>query len=160
MLTRAAPGSSTYFMLVVDGHGVSCARGFEERWSAGARVKERNAEVHPDLCLAEFGRVSVGHIEGIEWVAQCKVYLKLRYLWYKMLYWVVAMVSTSTFLLSLLLTCLFILLDDVPHTSPDALVQTDNGPIAQPIPSLCNTVVFLQCAVSDLCPCQVRCLAY
>lgn len=40
MLTWAAPGGSTYFMLVVDGHGEGYARGWRRVGRAGASVKD------------------------------------------------------------------------------------------------------------------------
>ena len=62
-------------------------------------------------------------------------------------------------LLSLLLVRLLILLNNIPHTSPDTLIQTDKRLVTEPGPRLRNAVVLLQRAVPDLRPCEVRRLA-
>ena len=70
------------------------------------------------------------------------------------------MYTASIFsLLSLLLARLLILLNNIPHTSPDTLIQTDKRLVTEPGPRLRNAVVLLQRAVPDLRPCEVRRLA-
>lgn len=65
MLTRAAPGGSTYFMLdlVVDGHGVGCARGWWRVLSwTGASLRYRARATIGKMRLAGGGRASVGNV--------------------------------------------------------------------------------------------------